>query len=170
MHVYPIANGIYVGIGSPHIAHYVTAWFDVPPYFSLQCCSSSVCHLYEEALVRVFFNTPKHPMAGAQLNSMVLSVERQQLINFYNYWCATAVYIFNLCCVPEIECETLLPAEFFLVHCCVAVRCKGSLMGTHIQWQVLALAVDKQHQLFKAEVTPSKGVVPMVDSTPDTQN
>ena len=88
MQVYPIVNGIYVGIGSPHIAHYVTSWFDVPPYFCLQCCSSSVCHLYKEALVRVPLNPPKHPMAGAQLTPIVLSVEEQRLVTLYNYWCA----------------------------------------------------------------------------------
>ena len=43
-------------------------------------------------------------------------------------------------------------------------------MGAHVQWQVLTPAVDEQHQLFKAEVTVTEGVVPMVDSTPDTQN
>ena len=43
-------------------------------------------------------------------------------------------------------------------------------MGTHVQRQVLTPAADEQHQLFKAEVTLSEGVVPMMDSTPDTQN
>ena len=122
-------------------------------------------HLFEYLSI-----SPKHPMAGAQLTSMVLSVEEQRLVNFYNYWCATASHTSNPCCVPEVGRETLLPAEVCPVHRCVANRCKGSLMGTHIQWQVLTPAVDEQHQLFKAEVTLSEGVVSMVDSTPDTQN
>ena len=43
-------------------------------------------------------------------------------------------------------------------------------MGTNVQWQVLAPAADEQYQLYKAEVSLTEEVVPMVDSTPDTQN